>query len=589
MSPTATVIGDDPRPLLAHKDQLIALDSETTGLKWEHDLLGFSLAWHTGTGSLNSCYVAVPNGQSSMVLFETPEHLNDPAHFLSEIAYKHRIAGHNLPFDYRVLFKSLGLPPIRRSIDTMHLAKCLQFEQSLSLVNLAKENIGPGKLDPQYLAMKGKRKTLKKLPVEDQAGYARQDAEITLELAETLDEKAKQELPEKLLDRDERFSHLVMALVNRGVPVDIAHVETRKRDHRRRIMEIETLMARKGLRNVSSDKQVSGFFASMEIETGVMTKTGRMSVSAEALESYKDIEEVALVIEHRQLHKAIGSWFNPLLLMAGMDGKAHSQLYPFGARSFRMSSEDINLQGLPMEERGKRAFGSMMGVFTSDIPEMALYSIDLKQAEVRMAAMLSGEHNLAEVLASGDDPYVGMALDMWNDGSRRQGAKQAVLSSLYEVGPGTFSLTYDVSMREAQSTLGRFRRRYPRIKKASRKWEKYVEKHGYVPLPDQHRRYFGPFDEAWKAFNQLVQGTVAAVMAGVMLETEAELPEQLLLQVHDSAVMYLPLDDTERNRQVGIVQDIVDSILPERMKENVSPLIPLPLDTKLWQMDHSQT
>jgi DNA polymerase-1 len=591
MTTEALVIGKDPRNLLNYQGELIAIDTETTGLKWEHDLLGFSLAWRNGTGGpVDSCYVSIPAGQASMVMFSEPSTLQDPAGFLFDLLQANRIAGHNLPFDYRTLFKGLNVPPIARSLDTMHLAKCLSFEESLSLANLAKKHLGDQVVDEKFRTMKSKRKGLAKVPVEDVAWYAREDAEITLQLAERLDHLAQKHLPVTLRDHDEEFSFLVMRLVKRGVPVDVGYVETTKRQHRQRIMEIETTMARKGLSYVGSDKQVRSFFANMGIDTGIATKTGRMSVSAEALEEHKHVEEVALVIEHRQLNKAISSWFNPLLRMASLDNKAHSQLYPFGTRSFRMSSEDINLQGLPMEERG-RAFGSMLGVFASDRAGMALYSVDLQQAELRLATMLAGESNLAEILYSGADPYTNMSHDLWNTESRRQDAKRATLSSLYEVGPATFADTYDVSYEEAKATLGRFRRRYPRIKSASRKWETYVKEHGYIPLPDLHRRYFGPYDEEWKAFNQVVQGTVAASMASVMLQTEQALPGRLVLQVHDSIVLYLPYAHEypiEHLHDVNVLRKIVDNVLPSKMKHNVEPQVPLPIDVKLWQLKPEQ-
>jgi DNA polymerase-1 len=290
------------------------------------------------------------------------------------------------------------------------------------------------------------------------------------------------------------------------------------------------------------------------------------------------------VVEYRELAKANGSWLEPLLKLSEFDGSFHSELHPFGTVSFRMSSKDLNAQGIPMGEHDKRAGGSMLGVFKSKLPGQELWAIDLKQAEVRLAAILSGDQQLQQQLATGDDPYVALATSIWGDPTKRSDAKRAMLSSIYEVGPHTFSERYGGTEAEARAVLDAFRNRYPQTRRHSKTVANFVDRHRFVELITGRPRFY--FDEpSYSAYNQEVQGSLAEICHEWMLRYEQAFPGQLILQVHDSLVAYMPEEEVARNAEVAaagrMVQEAALEMIPGYARHH---MIDLPIEAKPWQL-----
>src|SRR5207344_528718 len=59
------------------------------------------------------------------------------------------------------------------------------------------------------------------------------------------------------------------------------------------------------------------------------------------------------------------------------------------------------------------------------------------------------------------------------------------------------------------------------------------------------RRTFGYGERTHKAWNAVIQGTVAELMKLWMVEVNEQWPEWLLLQIHDSLVLEVPEDRTD--------------------------------------------
>jgi DNA polymerase-1 len=584
------LIGDNPMDL--PQEITVSVDTETTGLKWgESNLIGLSLAWRTDV--LHSCYLSLPLGQMGLFAMDGIVGRKDLLSWLNR-----RVVMHNHPFDFRYLWRDLGVQPFERLTDTMHLAKHVKPHENLDLVSLYKEHVGPA--SPEWLKMKQRRGSLGKLPADLVAPYARKGAEATYELYEILRHKAATTPYVKLSHWDEQFQKLIMELVVRGLPVDRDFCRMQIRVDRQMMMELNTGMIRHGLNNPMSPKDVRSFAAAngiplpnAKVKAG---EKGHISTSEEDItklsEQYPQLDGI---VQYREYAKAISSWLEPLLALSEMDGHFHSELHPFGTKSFRMASRDINAQGMPLDAKDKRAGGSMMGVFRSDNPEYELWALDLKQAEVRLAAILSGDERLQAQMATGDDPYVALAKGIWNDETKRSLAKRAMLSSIYEVGSKTFAMRYGGSEAEAKAVLDAFRNRYPQIKRHSKNQTSFVERNLFVPLITGRPRYYwlgdstsgdkDGGDRSYSAFNQEVQGSLAEIMHEVMLRYESAFPGQQLLQVHDSIVTLLPKDETKREEEIRaaghIVQEVCESLMPRYARNPVPPML---LDTKKWEL-----
>lgn len=571
----AVLYGDCP-PCEFHS--AVAVDVETTGLYYLDDLLGFSLAWHTGE-EIKSCYIDL--AKSQLGLYSGGKEIQNEGQLVKEIVMNNVTVWHSLPFDYRFLFKEYGMPAPWMAHDVVHMARCVGHSDSLSLVNLYLQYVKQP-LPNWYLLTKQRRSSLKFLEPNEVARYGRADAYFTLQLFDAL----KGRIPNVFGDmnvyaKDIEFTRLVMDLIRRGISVNREWLLGRKKEASRRIMELEVKYP--GI-NLNSSQQVSKILLGMGAPISKKTSTGAPSISQEVLEElavrYPFASEV---LEYRGHIKAISSWVEPLLAYSKEDGKIHARLNPFGTVSFRMSCQDINLQGLPMHDRG-RVSGSLQGAFRASKPNCSLWACDLKQAEVRLAAMLAKDTALIKVIREGQDPYTSMAVEVWGNATRRDDAKRATLASLYEIGTASFAKRYNLSLQAAGQILEEFRSRFPDIKRASKRFERFASQSGYVPLVYGHKRWFGPNDEFYKAFNQHVQGSLAELMERIMLQIEEILPGSLRLQIHDSVVLELSDDSKVLEEQKREISAIVQKAVPKEMQyaESNDCSVPLLVDFEKW-------
>lgn len=556
----------------------VAVDVETTGLTYLDKVIGISLAWHEDD-KIKSCYIDLGRGQ--LGLFSDGEEFESVEQLIKHILVDKITVWHSVAFDYRFLSKEFGVPAPKLAHDVAHMARCIGYNEGLSLVNLYHQYVN-GALPEWYLKTKQLRGSLKNMEPREVARYGRADAYFTLQLFDAL----KERLPAAFDDltvyvMDVQFTGLVMDLIKRGIRVNRGWLLERKKIAIDRMVELERQYP--GI-NLNSSQQVSKKLMGLGAPIKRKTSAGLPSVDQAALEALADDYPFARdVLEYRGSIKVIGSWIDPLLQYSQDDGCIHAQLNPFGTVSFRMSCKDINLQGIPMHDRGK-ASGSLKGAFLASDPGADLWVCDLKQAEVRLAAMLAKDAALAKVIREGQDPYTSMAIEVWGDPTRRDDAKRATLASLYEIGDASFAKKHGISVEAATRILSEFRARFPAIKSASRRFEQFAGQMGYVPLLYGHKRWFGPADETYKAFNQHVQGSLAELMERVMLQIEKTFPGSIRLQVHDSVVIELSKQESVLEDQKMRIAEIVRTALPSDLGrgDGKDCSVPMLVDFERW-------
>lgn len=570
--------GDDPEEAgITDHNGIMALDTETTGLEWSDSIIGLSLAWRRD-GEVKSCYYVIEReaslNQAPLFVMEAYRPITQ---LLLDIFRANRVVAHWLPFDHRVMFKAIGREGMfPDSVDTIYLARSTAYHASYKLVDLAWEVLGI-KPPSDVLDIKEDRGHIKNLPLEQQALYGRWDAETALLLYEALWPVYLDQVTEEMRKHDFAFVRLVQGLVERGVPTNRDWLTSLGEQFKDRMLELKRQAMTIGIKDISKDATVRQYLKDAGVALERYTETGLPSVDIEALHGLTHVPGIGQLIEFRQLQKGLGSWITDLLMMSEWDGSCHPILDPFGTKSFRMSSSKINFQGIPIKDRG-RAFGSMAGAFQGAVEGKTQYQGDLKQAEVRMAGILSRENALAEVFNIGGDPYIAMSERTWGTKDKRDDAKRAVLAGIYEIGPDKFALTHHVSLDEATSILRTFRKAFPKIKEASRYWSNFVEQEGWVPSYKGRRIYFGPEDRSWKAFNQRVQSSVSEYMQDFMLEFDFWYPETMNNQVHD-ATWYVLDDKKHKTSDVEAhLRDIAREVMTPKFRTRTNPEIPFLLD-----------
>src|SRR5699024_63114 len=208
--------------------------------------------------------------------------------------------------------------------------------------------------------------------------------------------------------------------------------------------------------SIASNKQMATLlFEELELPAGRRTKTG-FSVDSEVLENIRDQHPiVGLVLEYRMLAKLKSTYVDALPAFVNpVDGRVHSSFNQTVAATGRMSSNNPNLQNIPIRtEMGRR----VRRAFTADHrPEHQLHenalllAADYSQMELRILAHMSGDPSLVESFREGEDIHRATAA-LVNDidieavtSDQRRIAKTVNFGILY--GMQAFGLSRDTGM-----------------------------------------------------------------------------------------------------------------------------------------------
>lgn len=540
----------------------VAIDTETTGLRWTDSLLGVSLAWHNPAHDIRSCYFT----QTASLLYDDIWPDDKVRELIVTLLIDKPVVGHYISFDARVLFRSFGMVPMK-PFDTWHMAKSTRFMESYSLAALTTEfKI----FDPDWAMQKKGRSNLSSASPQSVADYARKDAVYTLMVYEFL---SKDYFALGLDQIDVEFSRVTYEMMARGFPLNEALLDERL-DHESKLFEeIQLRLAYQGIPNVNSPARVVKALHDRDIPV--------LNASAEALAPFAHYPIVSDVIAASQLQSNINSRLK-IFKEYNHNGRLHSEWHPFGTASYRMVAKDPNLMAQPLKDREGRVYDNLSELFTTE--DQYCLQLDIAQAEVRLAAMISKCNTMAEFLSGGQDAYMEMAKKAYGSATKenRQKAKRATLASIYEEGPNAFSYKHGVPLVEATEILDQFRASFPEIKQMSRMYMGFAKEHGFINLYTGRRIHFDKADERlYRAFNQEVQGGLAELMRDFMLRIDKQCPGALIGQIHDSVILnfdrrHITRDDIEQVKTKTL--ELLQDCLPDKVRKLTNPVIPLKLD-----------
>lgn len=397
------------------------------------------------------------------------------------------------------------------------------------------------------------------IPWEEIDDYARVDAELTLKLWH----RQKQLFSEES-ELWQYFCHemdvmrVLVGMERRGIGYRYeASLEAAKQAD-----ELAKEVSRDLPFDPTPDKAAKWFFETKGALPHCTTeKLGRPSVReccVRQLRSSPD-EEIARVAElyarWSKIDHAIGKYFLGWADAAGSDGRLRTDFRQTGTISLRFSSQRVNLQAIPQDYR----MALVEGVITPRALFVAaegheLWEFDLEQAELRAATSYAGCKRMRELLESEEfDAHTQTAQDLFgrSDKEYRQVAKRCNFALIYSVGVRTFDQDVErntgVKLGEdrAREVISNWRNLYPEFPLVNQRAEAKAQGRGWVRLWDGRKRYFTSTEmqfELYKAFNQVVQGGIAQLIKRIMVDVDREVPESLILQVHDSLVAELSTD-----------------------------------------------
>ena len=553
-----------------NKASVISFDTETTSTEeMKADIVGISLAVKEGEGY----YIPVGhNAGTNLPLKKVLSALEAPM-----TNPKIGKLAHNAKYDYMVLAK-FGLTVSPLTFDTMLAEFILDpSSRNLGLKNLAFVKLGEEMTHIEELIGKGKKQiSMAEVAIESVAPYAVADAEIPLRLMALQIDELKRVEGEKLLEEiDLPLTPVLAGMEMEGVLLDLPFLKEMSDEMTKRLAEIEkSIFDSVGkVFNVNSTQQLSDvLFKTLGLQPpdrGNKTASGHYSTAAGVLELLSGKHPVVdWVLEHRELSKLKSTYLDALPLAVDENtGRVHTSYSQIGAVTGRLSSNNPNLQNIPIRtETGRKVRNG----FISGIGNVLL-AVDYSQIELRIVAHMAQDEGMLAAFRAGEDIHATTAGAIYGvvpeavTKEMRRHAKAINFGLIY--GMSAFGLTRstELTLAEAETFVKTYFEKFPGIKKYLDGIKKQAASQGYVETLLGRRRYFPALQskqnvqiknrEEREAINAPIQGTAADIMKIAMLKIppaleKAKLKAKMLLQVHDEIVLECPKEELEKAAKV---------------------------------------
>jgi DNA polymerase I len=308
--------------------------------------------------------------------------------------------------------------------------------------------------------------------------------------------------------------------------------------------------------NIGSPKQLGEIlFEKLQIPGPKKTKTG-YATGAEVLQVLAPTHQIcAEVLNWRELTKLKSTYADALPRMIGPDGRIHTTYNQTVAATGRLSSNDPNLQNIPIRtELGRK----IRRAFIAE-ERYRLASFDYSQIELRVLAHMCGDPALVSAFQRKEDVHTVTASLMWNipeaDVTKEQRRYSKMLNYAVLYGVTEWGLANQLgggfSVSEAKALIEQYRERFPRVKEFTDGVVQEARSKGFTTTLYGRRRYFPDIHNANRnermyaerqAMNAPIQGTASDMIKLAMLKVRPLLEgkrTRMLLQVHDELVFEL--------------------------------------------------
>lgn len=489
---------------------------------------------------------------------------------------KTTLLGHNLKFDAHFMGLNLWELPCK-ILDTAVMVHLYDSRLLKSLGAAEAEFLGrASKRNHVSLAEKRfKNKVWRWNPkvVED---YCVNDCIVTHQLAETLYPKLMKKGLKELLKLQMRYLRLLQKMEDRGMLVqeEFCHAAIQEFEVNLLAMEKDLFDAVGYEFNWRSNQQLSkaiyddlgipkpvnpyadedGFSLAKHRAGKIYTESGTNS----ALLVKEDHPLKATLLDLRETDKLL-DYAHKYLELRDRGGIIHARFNQSRTLTGRLSSSEPNLQNLPTNKRkidvesvytggAFRVGGYNLRQVLAARPGYKLVSIDHKQQEMRLLAILSEEPTMLDAMKRREDIHLRVAIQVWGD----QGAELNKLHREWSKAI-SFGLIYglgDDSLQEYFTKLGidavasdvkeqyfdTFPALYPWFQEVIRG----VKDVGYVQYWSDRYWYADDPGEGYKGINALIQGGCADFMTIVMLRANEVLEKQgwgyLVSVIHDEVL-----------------------------------------------------
>ncbi|NYD66248.1 DNA polymerase I [Agromyces atrinae] len=328
--------------------------------------------------------------------------------------------------------------------------------------------------------------------------------------------------------------------------------------------------------NLGSPKQLQEvLFDQLGMPKTRATKTG-YSTDAGALADLQESNPhpfLGLLLEHRDATK-LRQIVETVDKSIDGTGRVHTSYVQVGTATGRISSNDPNLQNIPIRtEEGRR----IRAAFQSGPEYENLLTADYSQIEMRIMAHLSEDPGLIEAFNAGEDLHRFVGARIFGvapeDVSPHMRTKVKAMSYGLAYGLSAFGLSKQlrIEQSEARQLMKDYFERFGAVREYLRNVVEQAKVDGYTetifgrrrPFPDLHSPNRVLRENAERAaLNSPIQGSAADIIKIAMIGIETDIRERslasrMLMQVHDELVFEVGsgeavvLEEIVRTRMAG--------------------------------------
>ena len=503
--------------------------------------------------------------------------------------------GHNFKYDW-VMFDKAGIN-VAPVDDTMVMSFDLDAGKSFGhgLDELAKAHFAHECMPYKSLCGTGaKQITFDKVPLGPATEYAGEDADITIRLWLRLQPRLAQENVARVYERVDRPLVPVLGrMERRGIKVDRDYLARLSAEFGRDIQALEEKIyeAACGPFTIGSPQQLGEvLYGRLGLKGGRKGKSGQYSTDVNELErlAAEGVTCATLVLEWRQLSKLKSTYTDALQQQINPEtGRVHTSFSLTGAQTGRLSSNDPNLQNIPIRtEVGRK----IRDAFVAD-SGFKLLSADYSQIELRLAAHMADVPQLKEAFRAGEDIHAITAEELFGrvDRDTRNQAKTINFAILYGSSAWGIAGRLGLPKDEGKAIIDRYFERFPGIRAFMHSTLAFAREHGFTRTLFGRKTHFEPNIRSPNpsirggaeraAINAPIQGTSADLIKRAMARMDGALAGaglegvKMLLQVHDELVFEVP--DGQEETAAAVIKTI--------MAEAAQPALQLdvPLDIEV--------
>lgn len=340
--------------------------------------------------------------------------------------------------------------------------------------------------------------------------------------------------------------------------------------------------------NINSPKQLSEvLYKELQLVAAKKTKTGLSTDEGTLLSLQASHPVIKLLLEYRELFKLKSTYIDALPKSIGEDGRIHSNFRLDVAATGRLSSQNPNLQNIPIRGEWGLAVRSAFIAPSGHV----LLSADYSQIELRIMAHISGDLALKRAFEEGLDIHSATAAKIFDKPltkvttEDRRIAKILNFGLMFGLSAHGLSRQIGVDYHQASKLLEEYFSEFPGVADYMEETIREVRQRGYVETLSGRKRYIPELQASnahiraageRMAINTPIQGSEADIIKKAMIDLDEEFEKQdfktkMILQVHDELLFEIP--ESEFRKAISVIKD--------KMENSFNLSVPIVVDLKV--------